>query len=223
MNWPSRASGRWTWASRRASSGPDQRPGRQGHRPRPSRRGWRRDVRTSTSRKVFSLVNRPSRRDLSRAAISTKIVIAGGSGVGKTTFVRSISEIEPVTAEALMTEASAGTDDLSATPDKTTTNVAGGLQPDQPGRRPDPVPVRYAGAGAVLVLVGRPDLRRAGRGGARRPAPAGRLFPAIEYFENVPDAPFVVALNCFDGILPYELEDSAYGTGDRSGGPLAHL
>ena len=32
-------------------------------------------------------------------------------------------------------------------------------------------------------------------------------FPAIEYFEKIPDAPFIVALNCFDGILPYELED----------------
>ncbi|HEY3141196.1 MAG TPA: ATP/GTP-binding protein, partial [Acidimicrobiales bacterium] len=62
--------------------------------------------------------------DESGDPIALKIVIAGGFGVGKTTFVGAVSEIEPLTTEALMTDRSIGIDDRSAVTQKTTTTVA---------------------------------------------------------------------------------------------------
>ncbi len=59
-----------------------------------------------------------------RPPLPVKMVIAGGFGVGKTTAVGAISEIEPLTTEASITEVAAGVDDLTHTPAKTTTTVA---------------------------------------------------------------------------------------------------
>ncbi|KJK47761.1 ATP-binding protein, partial [Lentzea aerocolonigenes] len=55
---------------------------------------------------------------------AVKIVIAGGFGTGKTTMVASVSEIEPLRTEELLTEAGVHVDDLAGIEGKDTTTVA---------------------------------------------------------------------------------------------------
>lgn len=68
----------------------------------------------------------PSSEDIlpSSASAAVKIVIVGGFGVGKTTLVRSVSEIRPLTTEETMTQAGAGVDDVGGVKRKTATTVA---------------------------------------------------------------------------------------------------
>ncbi|MFG3293650.1 ATP/GTP-binding protein [Streptomyces sp. NPDC048179] len=144
--------------------------------------------------------------DRSRAPIATKIVVAGGFGVGKTTLVTAVSEITPLQTEALMTEASEETDDLTATPGKLTTTVAmdfGRITLDDD---------------LVLYLFGTPGQQRfwfmwddlvRGAIGAVVLADTRRLkdcFPALDYFESC-GLPYVVAVNHFDGTERFEPED----------------
>ena len=58
------------------------------------------------------------------ATDGVKIVIVGGFGVGKTTMVRSVSEIRPLSTEETMTQAGIGVDHTRGVQAKTTTTVA---------------------------------------------------------------------------------------------------
>jgi signal recognition particle receptor subunit beta len=105
-----------------------------------------------------------------------------------------------------MTEASEGTDDLTATPEKTTTTVAmdyGRITLDDD---------------LVLYLFGTPGQQRfwfmwddlvRGAIGAIVLADTRRLsdcFPALDYFESC-GLPYIVAVNHFDGSERFESED----------------
>jgi signal recognition particle receptor subunit beta len=141
-----------------------------------------------------------------RNSASTKIVVAGGFGVGKTTFVGAVSEIDPLRTEALVTDVSEGVDNIDKVQTKTSTTVAMDF-----GR------ITLA-EDLVLYLFGTPGQRRfwfmwddlvKGAIGAVVLVDTRRLddsFAAVDYFE-ARGLPFIVAINEFEDAQRFGLEE----------------
>lgn len=152
----------------------------------------------------------------SNQAVSAKIIVSGGFGVGKTTFVGAISEIEPLTTEAAMTEASEGIDDTSGVERKTTTTVAfdfGRITLDE---------------SIVLYLFGTPGQERfsflwddlvEGAVGAVILLDTRRIehaFPSLDFFEQC-GIPMAIGVNHFPGSRRFDLMEirEALGVSER--------
>ncbi|MEW2357122.1 ATP/GTP-binding protein [Spirillospora sp. NPDC029432] len=150
----------------------------------------------------------PAERDTLPAstAAAVKIVVVGGFGVGKTTLVRAVSEIRPLTTEETMTEASVGVDDVAGVETKTQTTVAmdfGRISLNEE---------------LVLYLFGTPGQERfwflwkglfEGALGAVVLIDTRRLEVSFDVLGRLEDegVPFIVAVNCFPDAPRHPLAD----------------
>ncbi len=161
-----------------------------------------------------------ARSDGPSDTLAIKILIAGGFGVGKTTLVSAVSEIQPLSTEELLSDRGTRIDDTSGVEGKTTTTVALDF-----GR----ITLRE---GLWIYLFGTPGQDRfwfmwdelaIGALGAVVLADTRRLgdaFPAVDFFEQR-RIPYMVAVNQFDGARRHDHGGGPAGAGG-AGARAAH-
>ncbi|MEU5956569.1 ATP/GTP-binding protein [Streptomyces sp. NPDC047525] len=155
----------------------------------------------------FDRPDRPAQAgSLPAGSRSVKVMIAGGFGTGKTTMVRSVSDIKPLTTEETLTRASVDVDHLVGVAEKNETTVS--LDFGRIGLNEE----------LVLYLFGTPGQERfwflwnglfKGALGAVVLVDTRRLassFRAIEEMERQ-DVPFVIALNVFPDSREHPVEE----------------
>ncbi|MFG3252643.1 ATP/GTP-binding protein [Streptomyces sp. NPDC048172] len=137
---------------------------------------------------------------------AAKLLVVGHFAVGKTTYVRTLSEIRPLHTEEVMTQAGAVVDDLAGARGKTTTTVAMDF-----GRL-------TLSDTLVLYLFGTPGQQRftqlwrdmtRGALGALVLADTrslGSSFEVMGVLEEM-DLPYAVAVNQFEGAPAFALEE----------------
>ena len=137
---------------------------------------------------------------------SVKVLVVGAFGVGKTTLIGSVSEIEPLRTEEMITTASVGVDPVDGLQDKTTTTVAMDfgrvtLSPEMalylfgtPGQRRfwDLWSGLADGAVGALVMIDTRHLEDS--------------FEVLDQLEMRTKTPFAVVVNEFPGAPKYPAE-----------------